>query len=116
MALAAPASSGTITVPFLNIELIKIDGCAMYYRLTTIKFNPSNRKSVLDFADSIREEMNELNGLIYIRIIELDEGTHVAINCYETEEALENAMPRVLEIMSKGTHLWTGAPSRVAAM
>ena len=86
----------------------------MYYRLTTAKFNPSNRKAVLNFADSVREEMNKFEGLHYARTIEVADGHHVTIQCYESEEASEKAMPRVLEVMSKGAHLFSEPPSRIA--
>ena len=86
----------------------------MYYRLTTTKFNPANRKTVLDFADSVREELNQFDGLHYARTIEVAEGHHVTIQCYESEEASEKTMPRVLEDMSKGNHLFNESPSRIS--
>ena len=70
----------------------------MYYRLTTAKFNPSNRKAVLNFADSVREEMNQFEGLHYATTIEVAEGHHVTIQCYESREASEKTVPRVLEV------------------
>ena len=86
----------------------------MYSCLTTTKFNPANRKTVLDFADSVREEMNQFEGLHYARTIEVAEGHHVTIQCYESEEASEKTMLRVLEVMSKGTHLINEPRSRIS--
>ena len=56
----------------------------MYYRLTTTEFNPANHKTVLDFADSIREEMNQFEGIHYARTIEVAEGHYVTLQCYES--------------------------------
>ena len=81
----------------------------MYYRVNVVKYNPSDREAVLDFMESMRGEMSQIDGLKSVTIIETAPGQAHGFAGYESVEHAEAAVPIVQKIMG-GMAQWMIAP------
>ena len=71
----------------------------MYYRITTLKFNPTQRADFYAQADQARSQMQALEGIQVIHTVETAEGEVDVLARYETEDQANAAAPQVREIL-----------------
>ena len=83
----------------------------MYYRITTIKFNPAQRDEFYAQADQSRDQMQALEGIQLVHTVETAEGEVAVLARYETEDPANAAAPKVREILGGMAAFFVAPPA-----
>ena len=84
----------------------------MSYRITDVNFDPSKNDEFYAYADSIRDQLNAVNGLQFVHVIDVDEGQSVIIARYDSEESAVAANETIQGILAGMGQFMTGPPNR----
>ena len=87
----------------------------MHYRVTTYDFNSEQYDDMMAYADSIKDQVQNIEGLNFAHVCRTSETGAVIVAQYDSEEAMENATPRFREIMRGMDQFFTSPPNPVGA-
>jgi len=87
----------------------------MHYRVTTYDFNSEQFDDMMAYADSIKDQVQNIEGLNFVHVGRTSETDAVIVAQYDNEEAMENATPRFREIMVGMAQFFTSPPNPVGA-
>ena len=87
----------------------------MYYRLTTYEFNSKQFDDMIAYADGVKDQAQNIEGLNFAHVCSTSETGAVIVAQYDNEEAMENATPRFREIMRGMDQFFTSPPNPVGA-
>ena len=73
----------------------------MYFRITTMSYDPDREGEFMAIADAAREEMKGIEGLQTIRGIRVADGKLIIGAAYDTEESASAAMPKIQMILGR---------------
>ena len=73
----------------------------MYFRITTMSYDPDREGEFMAIADAARDEMKGIEGLQSIRTVRVADGKVVIGASYDTEESASAAMPKIQMILGK---------------
>ena len=82
----------------------------MSFRVTDFNFDASRRADFLGFADSQREKIQAISGIVSVHLIEVGEGQSVIVARYDSEQSAIAATETVQEILG-GMDEFMTAPS-----
>ena len=82
----------------------------MYFRITTMSYDPDREGEFMAIADAARDEMKGIEGLQTIRGIRVADGKLVIGAAYDTEASASSAMPKIQAIMGKLAPVMTAPP------
>ena len=66
----------------------------MHYRVTTYEFNPKQLDDMLVYADGVKDQVLNIEGLNFAHVCRTSETGAVIVAQYDNEEAMENATPK----------------------
>ena len=84
----------------------------MSFRVTDVNFDASRRDEFLGFADSQREKIQAVSGIVSVHVIEVGEGQSVIIARYNNEQSAIAATETVQEILGGMAEFMTAPPNR----
>ena len=82
----------------------------MYYRVTTYGFDESRFDEFMELADSLRDDLRDIEGLEMIHSCETDGGEGMIIARYDSEESAAAAQPKVREVLGQMASFMTSQP------
>ena len=82
----------------------------MYFRITTMSYDPDREGEFMAIADAARDEMKGIEGLQSIRTVRVADGKLLVGASYDTEESASAAMPKIQEILAKLAAVLTAPP------
>ena len=84
----------------------------MSYRITDVSFDPSRNDEFYAYADSLRDQLKGVNGLIFVHVIDVDEGQSVIIARYDSEESAVAASETIQGILAGMGQFMCATPNR----
>ena len=84
----------------------------MSFRVTDVNFDASRRAEFLGFADSQREKIQAVSGIVSVHVIEVGEGQSVIFARYDNEQSAIAATETVQEILGGMAEFMTAPPNR----
>ena len=87
----------------------------MHYRVTTYDFNSEQFDDMMAYADSIKDQVQNIEGLNFAHVCRTSETGAVIVAQNDNEEAMEDATPRFREIMVGMAQFFTSLPKPVGA-
>ena len=84
----------------------------MSYRITDVSFDPSKNDEFYAYADSLRDQLNAINGLKFVHVIDVDEGQSMIIARYDSEESAVAASETIQGILEGMGQFMTAPPNR----
>ena len=82
----------------------------MYYRITSYGFDAARRDEFIEFADTLRDELNEISGLELIHTCETGEGEGMIVARYDSEASAAAAQPHIQSILGRMATFLTSSP------
>jgi hypothetical protein len=87
----------------------------MHYRVRTYDFNSERFDDMMAYADSIKDQVRNIEGLNFSHVCRTSETGAVIVAQNDNEEAMEDATPRFREIMVGMAQFFTSPPNPVGA-
>jgi hypothetical protein len=82
----------------------------MYYRMTRLHWSEDRFDEVLSLAESLRDRVEAINGLVFAEFATTGEGEGMIIAGYESEADYQTASREVASILGELTRLLTSTP------
>ena len=82
----------------------------MYYRMTRLHWSEDRFEEVLSLAESLRERVEAIKGLMFAELVTTGEGEGMIIGGYESEADYQIASGEVASILGELTRLLTSTP------
>lgn len=84
----------------------------MFASVLEFRFKPEALDQGIEFARSLRPELEQLDGLKQFIVIKTGEDTQLGIVIYESQAQQEAATPRAREIMGRMADMLAAPPER----
>ena len=82
----------------------------MYYRMTRLHWSPDRFDDVLSRAESMRDRVESISGLMFAQLARTGEGEGMIIAGYESEADYQIASAEVASILGELARLLTSTP------
>ena len=84
----------------------------MYYRITSVSYKPGSRDAIIDYADSVREQMQAITGLTSVHTVETGEGTMLLIAAYDSQANATEGAKVAKQILGGMASHFTAMPTQ----
>ena len=82
----------------------------MFYRMTRLHWNENNYQDVLSVAESMRDRIEAIDGLLFAELAKTGEGEGMIIAAYRSESDYMAASAEVSSILQGWARLLTSTP------
>ena len=87
----------------------------MYYRLTTYEFNPKQLDDMIIYADGIKDQAQNIEGLNFAHVCKTSETSGVLVAQYDNKEAMENGEKYLWKLIGGLPQFFTSPPNPVGS-
>lgn len=82
----------------------------MFYRMTRLHWSEDRYNDLISLAESMRDRVEAISGLIFAELAETGEGEGMIIAAYESEADYQAASTEMASILGKLSRLLTSTP------